>query len=155
MPEKSLALFLKGKQGIRSSVVSNFYLGLKKMSVIWKIWNFHPSLKFHLWLPKQSWNFNAVYRVEILKCNCNVTLKRRLLFSWDETSTRYAKMKITLIITIIITIIIIIIIIICIIFIIIIITFNIIIIIIIELIHRKAILENTAETEPQPFILDF
>ena len=54
MPEKSLALFLKAKQGIRSCLVSNFYPGLKKMSIISKIGNFHPGLKFHLWLPKQS-----------------------------------------------------------------------------------------------------
>lgn len=28
-----------------------------KMSFIWKIWNFHPRLKFHLELATPSWNF--------------------------------------------------------------------------------------------------
>ena len=58
------------------------------MSIIWKIWNFHSVLKFHLGLAKPSWNFNSLYRVEIFTCNCNVILKRSLLFNRDDISTR-------------------------------------------------------------------
>ena len=46
-------------------LVLNFHSGLKKKSIIWKIWNFHPGLKFHLELAKPSWIFKSVYRVEI------------------------------------------------------------------------------------------
>ena len=81
--------FLKCKQGIHVCVVSNFHPGLEKMSIIWKFWNFHPRLKFHLGLAKPSWNFNSVYRDEIFTCNCNVILKRSLLISPDEISTQF------------------------------------------------------------------
>ena len=85
--------FLKYKQGIHVCVVSNFHPGLEKMSIIWKFWNFHPGLKFHLGLAKPSWNFNSVYRVEIFTCNYNVILKRSLLFSRDKISARYTELK--------------------------------------------------------------
>ena len=85
--------FFKYRQGIHVCVVSNFHPRLKKMSIIWKIWNFHPGLKFHLGLAKPSWNFNSVYRVEIFTRNCNVILKSSLLFSRDEISTRFNELK--------------------------------------------------------------
>ena len=37
--------------------LSNFHPGLEKMSIIWKIWNFYPGLKFHFGLAIPSWNF--------------------------------------------------------------------------------------------------
>ena len=60
---------------------------LEKMSIIRNIWN------FHLGSAKPSWNFNSAYRVEIFTCNCNVILKRCLLFSRDEISTRFNELK--------------------------------------------------------------
>ena len=87
------SLFLQNNQGIRACVVPNFHPGLKKMSIIWKVWNFYSRLKFHHSLDKLSWNFNPVYRVEIFTCNCNVILKKSFLFSWDEISTRYTELK--------------------------------------------------------------
>ena len=44
--------FLKNKQRINACVVSNFYPGLEKISIIRQIWNFHPGLKFHLGLTQ-------------------------------------------------------------------------------------------------------
>ena len=85
--------FLENKQGIHVCVASHFHAGLEKMSIICKIWNFHPGLKFHIGLAKPSWNFNSVYRVEIFTCNCNNILKRSLLFSRDEISTRFNELK--------------------------------------------------------------
>ena len=64
-------------------VVSNFHPGLGKMSIIWKTWNFHPELKFHLGLAKN----------EIFTYNCNVILNRSLLFNRDEISTRFNELK--------------------------------------------------------------
>ena len=61
--------YFLNKQGIQVCVVSNFYPGWEKMSIMWKIWNFHPVLKFHLGLAKPSWNFNSVYRIEFFTCN--------------------------------------------------------------------------------------
>ena len=63
-----LCYFLN-KQGIQVCVVSNFYPGWEKISIIWKIWNFHPVLKFHLGLAKPSWNFNSVYWIGFFTCN--------------------------------------------------------------------------------------
>ena len=91
--EVTVIVFLKNKQGIRACVLSNFHPGLEKMPIIWKIWNFHPGLKFHLGLAKPSWNFNSVYRVETFTCNCIVILKRSLLFTRDEISTRFNRLK--------------------------------------------------------------
>ena len=85
--------FWKNKQGIRACVVLIFHLGLGKMSIIWKILNFYPGLKFHLGLVQPSWNFNSVYRVEIFSCNWNVILKKSLLFSWNEISTQFKELK--------------------------------------------------------------
>ena len=62
----------RNKQGIHSCLVSNF----------------HPRLKFHLGLAKPSWNFKSAYQVEIFARNCNVILKRSLVFSGDEISFR-------------------------------------------------------------------
>ena len=62
--EVAILIFKKNKQGIHACIVSNFYPGLEKMSIIWKILN-----------------FNSAYRVEIFPCNFNVILKRSLLFS--------------------------------------------------------------------------
>ena len=69
------------KQGICTCVVPKFHPGLDKKSIIWKIWNFHPWLEFHLGLAKPSWNFNLVCRAEISTYNCNVILKRSLLLA--------------------------------------------------------------------------
>ena len=81
------------KQRIHVCVVSNFHPGLKKVSIIWKIWNFHPGLKFDLGLVKPSSNFNSVCRVEVFTCNCNVILKRCLLSSRDEIPARFNELK--------------------------------------------------------------
>ena len=54
---------------------------------------FHPGLKFHFGLAKPSQNFNSVYRVDIFTCNCYVVLKRSLLFSRDQISTRFNELK--------------------------------------------------------------
>ena len=93
---ESPSLFLQDKQGIRVCVVPNFHPGLRKISIIWKVWNFYPGLKFHLSLDKLSWNFNPVFRVEIFTCNCNVILKMSFLYSRDEISTRFNKLKLQL-----------------------------------------------------------
>ena len=61
--------YFLNKQGIQVCVVSNFYPGWEKISIIWKIWNFHPVLKFHLGLAKPSWNFNSVYWIGFFTCN--------------------------------------------------------------------------------------
>ena len=65
-----------------------FWFRVGKMSIVCKIWNFLHELKFHLGLAKPSWNFNLLYRVEIFACNCNVILKRSLLFNRDKILTR-------------------------------------------------------------------
>ena len=85
--------FLKNKQGICTCIVLAFLPGLEKMSIIWKIWNFHPWLKIHLGLAEPSRKFNSLYRVEIFACNYNVILKRSLLFNRDEISTRFNPLK--------------------------------------------------------------
>ena len=61
--------YFLNKQGIQVCVVSNVYPGWEKISIIWKIWNFHPVLKFHLGLAKPSWNFNSVYWIGFCTCN--------------------------------------------------------------------------------------
>ena len=81
------------KPVIRVYVVSNFHSGWEKKSIIWKIWNFHHGLKFHLGLAIPSWNFSSVYWVEIFACNYKVILKRSLLFSRDEILTRCTELK--------------------------------------------------------------
>ena len=75
-------------------VASRFDPGLEKMSIIWKIWNFHRGLKFHLGLAEPSLNFSSVYRVKIFTYNCTVILKRSLLFSRDTISTRVENLHI-------------------------------------------------------------
>ena len=50
----------KKKKEIRAFSVSNFHPGLEKMSIIWKTWNFHVWLTFHLRLVKTNWNFKSV-----------------------------------------------------------------------------------------------
>ena len=72
---------------------TKFSSRVEKNSIIWKIWDFHPGLKFHLGLAKPCWNFSSVYRVEIFTWNCNVISKRCFLFNWDEFSTRYTEWK--------------------------------------------------------------
>ena len=62
-----------------SRMCSSYHSGLVKMSIIRKIWDFHPRLKFLLGLAQPSWNFSSSYWVEIFACNRNVILKRRLL----------------------------------------------------------------------------
>ena len=89
----SIFIFYKNKQGIYMYLVSNFHPRLEKRSIIWEIWNVHPRLKFHLGLAKPSWNLNSVNRIEIFTCNCNVILKRGLLFNQNEISTRFNKLK--------------------------------------------------------------
>ena len=49
--------FFEDKQGIFACALSNFHPGLEKMSIIWKVWYFHPWLKVNLGLSKPSWNF--------------------------------------------------------------------------------------------------
>ena len=87
--------FLKIEDGIWTCVVSNFHPGLEKMSIIWKIWNFHRGLKLNLGLAKPSWNFNSLYRAEFFTSNWDVILMRSLLFNRDEISTRLTSWKST------------------------------------------------------------
>ena len=62
---------------------------LGKVSIMCKIWNFHPGLKLHLGLPKRSWNFNLVYRVYIFICNCNaIFVKKKLTVVTFAIKTR-------------------------------------------------------------------
>ena len=61
---RHISFLKKIKQGICACVVSNFHPGLEKMSITWKIWDFHSGLRFHLGLAKPSWNFNSVYPAE-------------------------------------------------------------------------------------------
>ena len=75
------------------STTFSFQVG--KKSIIWRTGNFHPGLKFHLGLAKPSWNFNALYRVEIFICNCNAILKTSFLFSRDEISTQEYRVEIS------------------------------------------------------------
>ena len=77
-----ISLFFKNKQGVRACVLSNFHPRLKKMLIVWKISNFHPELKLHLGI----W-------VEIFTCYCKIILKRNLIFSCDEISTRFNELK--------------------------------------------------------------
>ena len=62
---------------------------LGKVSIMCKIWNFHPGLKLHLGLAKPSWNFNLVYRVYIFICNCNaIFVKKKLTVVTFAIKTR-------------------------------------------------------------------
>ena len=82
--EASSLFFLKVNQEFLSHV--------GKMGM-WKIWCFHPGLKFHLGLAKPSWDLNSVYRAEIFTDNCSAISKRSLLFSQDEISAWYTELK--------------------------------------------------------------
>ena len=90
--EVAIFIFLKINKEF-AHVVSSFHPGLENMSIIWKIWNSDPRLKFHHDLAKPSWNFNSVYRVEILACNFDVIFKSSLLFSRDEISAWLNELK--------------------------------------------------------------
>ena len=84
--------FFKNKLGIHPCVVSNFHLGLEKMSITLRIEKSPENLEFSSVVEISS-RVNSVYRVEIFTCNCNVTLKRSLLFSRDEIWSRFNKLK--------------------------------------------------------------
>ena len=84
--------FFKNKLGIHACVVSNFHLGLEKMSITLRIEKSRENLEFSSVVEISS-RVNSVYRVEIFTCNCNVTLKRSLLFSRDEIWSRFNKLK--------------------------------------------------------------
>ena len=84
--------FFKNKLGIHACAVSNFHLGLEKMSITLRIEKSPENLEFSSVVEISS-RVNSVYRVEIFTCNCNVTLKRSLLFSRDEIWSRFNKLK--------------------------------------------------------------
>ena len=46
---------VKDKQWICTCVVSNFHPGLEKLSIMWKIWNFHPILP----MTARIWSNNS------------------------------------------------------------------------------------------------
>ena len=74
----SFFFFFENKQGICACVVPNFHPGLKKMPIIWKIWTFHPGLKF----------YKGVYSLAEMKFQLGIlgilTLIRWLLQLWRQ-----------------------------------------------------------------------